>query len=70
MTAYTWCWAKCSTCQGFGLVHGMSGEPEDCRDCGGSGRERPRDECGRFLKQKVPVETRGEANNSGAEEGA
>lgn len=28
---------KCSRCGGYGLVHGMEGDPQDCPSCGCGG---------------------------------
>jgi len=42
---------KCSNCGGHGLVLGNAGEPDDCRECGGTAWMRKRNSKGRFVKE-------------------
>lgn len=49
-------WMSCGHCNGYGIVtNTYTGEPDDCRKCGGSGLERARDMKGRFMKGSLPA---------------
>lgn len=45
----TYPWMTCGQCNGKGIVtNSYTGEPDDCKKCGGSGLERGRLANGRF----------------------
>lgn len=45
-------WTTCIDCRGYGhVISSWTGEIDHCRECGGNGLVRNRDERGRYVEQ-------------------